>query len=138
LRSPEGIPEKQILEQNFTTKHDVHQPNTPAKGGRKRIQYIHSRRDPFCETVVTILRLAEHGYLFSKDSEDGLGGIAGLKAGKERMGGKVSLRLTLVGFQGGVENRHKVGMRGRCGGDGGHDGSWRRETKGEYKRVIGK
>ena len=52
-----------------------------------RIQHIHSRRNLSCETVVTILRLAERGDSFSKDGEDGLGGIAGLKAGKERMRG---------------------------------------------------
>jgi hypothetical protein len=63
-----------------------------------------------------ILRLAECGNLFSKDGEDSLGGIAGLKAGKERMRGQVVLSFTFVRFQSGVENGHKVGLRGGCGG----------------------
>ena len=49
-------------------KHlDIHQPNTLAKRGGKRIQDVHSRSDPFCECVVTILGLAERGDSFSKD-----------------------------------------------------------------------
>ena len=105
-------------------KHlDIHQPNTLAKRGGKRIQDVHSRGDPFCECVVTILGLAERWYLFSENGEDGVGGIARLKIEKERMRGQVLLGLTLVGFQGSVKNGQKFGMRGRCRGDGRHDGS---------------
>ena len=94
-------------------KHlDIHQPNTLAKRGRKRIQDVHRRSDPFCESVITILGLTEHGDLFSKDGEDSLGGIAGLKGGKERMRCEVLLSFTFVGFQRGVENGHEVGLRG--------------------------
>jgi hypothetical protein len=83
------MPERQLLEQKSSTRKlpDIYQPNTPAKGGRKRIQDVYSRGDPFCESFVTILGLAERGDLLSKDGEDSLGGIAGLKAGKERMRG---------------------------------------------------
>ena len=69
-------------------KHlDIHQPNTLAKRGGKRTQNVYGRGDPFCKAVVTILGSAERGDLLSKNGEDCLGGIAGLKAGKERMRG---------------------------------------------------
>ena len=90
----------------------IHRPNTLAKRRGKRIQDVHSRGHPFCESVVTTLGLAERGDLFSKDGEDSLGGIAGLKGGKERMRGEVLLSFTFVGFQRGVENGHEVGLRG--------------------------
>ena len=66
---------------------DINQTNTPANGGRKRIQDIYGRGDPFCETTVTILGSAERRDLLSKDSEDSLGGITGLKTEKEWMRG---------------------------------------------------
>ena len=47
----------------------------------------YGRGDPFCESVEAILGLAERGDLLSKDSKDSLGGITGLKAGKERVRG---------------------------------------------------
>jgi hypothetical protein len=100
-----------------------------AKGGGKRIQDIYCWGDPFCEFVVNIPGLRERGDLVSKDGEDGLGGIAGLKGGKEWMRGKVFLSLSFVCFQRSVENAHKVGLRrqrGGCRGDCGHTGSWRR------------
>jgi hypothetical protein len=112
----------------FTRKNrDIHQPNTLAKRGGKRIQDVHRRGDPFCESIVTILGLVKCRDLFSKDREDCLGGIAGLKAGKERMRDQILLCLPFVGFQCSVENRHKIGLRGRCGGGSGHDTLWRRE-----------
>ena len=65
---------------------DIHQPNTLTKRVRKRIQDFYCRGDPFCEPIITILGLAERGGdLFSEGGEDSLGGIAGLKGGKERM-----------------------------------------------------
>ncbi len=69
------------------------------------------------------MRLVEYGDLLSKDCEDGLGRMAGLKGGKERMRGQVLLRFTFVSFQSGIENGHEVGMRGGCGGDCGHGDS---------------
>jgi hypothetical protein len=67
-------------------KHlDIHQPNTLAKRVGKRIEHIYGRGDPFCESVVIILGSVERGDLFSKEGEDSLGRIAGLKVGKERM-----------------------------------------------------
>jgi hypothetical protein len=83
------MPKRRTFEQKiFTRKYlDIHQTNTPANGGRKRIQDIYGRGDPFCETVVTIPGLAESGDLLSKDGEYGLGRITGLKTGKERMRG---------------------------------------------------
>jgi hypothetical protein len=119
------MPERQKLGQKFFTGKylDIHQTDTPANGGGKRIQDIYGRGDPFCETVVT-MGLAERGDLLSKDGEDGLGGITGLKTGKEWMRGKVFLDFTSVSFQRGIENGHKFRMRGGRGGDGGHDGSW--------------
>ena len=70
----------------FTKKHlGIHRPNTLAKRVRKRIEHIYGRGDPFCESVVIILGLIECRDLFSKDGDDGLGRIAGLKAGKEWM-----------------------------------------------------
>ena len=80
------------------------------------MQDFHGRCDPFCEAIVTIRRSAECGDLLSKDGEDSLGGFAGLEAGKERMRGQVLLSFTLVRFQSGVENGHKVGLGGGCGG----------------------
>jgi hypothetical protein len=59
---------------------------------------MYSRGDPFCESVVTILGLVERGDLLSKGREDSLGGMTGLKAGKERMRGQVFFGLTFVGF----------------------------------------
>jgi hypothetical protein len=64
---------------------DIHQPNALANGPRKRIQYVHSRDDPFGETIVLILRLIESREFVSQDGEDSLGGVAGLEAGKERV-----------------------------------------------------
>ena len=87
----------------------THHPNTLAKRCGKRIQDIDSRGDPFCESIVTILGLAERGDLLSKYGEDSLGGIAGLKGGKERMRDEVSLGFAFVGFQRSVENGRKVG-----------------------------
>jgi hypothetical protein len=76
------------------------------------MQDIYSRSDPFCESIGTILGLAERGDLLSKDSEDSLGRIAGLKTGKERMRGQVFLGLMFVGFQRSIENGREVRMRG--------------------------
>ena len=65
---------------------DIHQPNTLAKRLRKRIEDFYCRGDPFCEFIITTLGLAERGWdLLPESGEDGLGGIAGLKGGKERM-----------------------------------------------------
>jgi hypothetical protein len=123
------MPEKKTLEQtSFTTKYlDIHQPNALADSGGKRIQYIHSRDNPFRESVVSILGLIESRDLVSQDGKDRLGRIAGLKVGKERVRGQVFLGFTFVGFQSGVENGCEVRMRGGCGGVSGHDGRWRRE-----------
>jgi hypothetical protein len=66
---------------------NLHLPNAEANGGGKRIQDIYSRSHPFCESVVTILGLAELGDLLSKDGKDSLCGFAGLKGGKEGMRG---------------------------------------------------
>ena len=116
----------------FTRKyHDIHQPNTLAKRVRKRIENIDSRGDPFCESVFAVLGLAKPGDLFSKDSEDSLGGIAGLKRGKERMRGQVFLRLSFVRFQRSVENGRKVGIRSGSGWFSGHDGEKGRLAGGE-------
>jgi hypothetical protein len=100
------MPEKKTLEQIFfRTKYvDIHKPNALANGGGKGIQNIHSRGDPFRRCIVSILGLIESRDLFSQNGEDGLGGIAGLKAGKERVGGQVFLGFTFIGFQSGVEN----------------------------------
>ncbi len=78
---------KKTLEQIFfTTEYlDIHEPNALANGGGERIQYVHSRDDPFCESIVLILGLIESRDLVSQDGEDSLGGIARLKAGKERV-----------------------------------------------------
>ena len=76
-------------------KHpDIHQSNAATKSSGKRIQDSHSRGDPFCESVVTILGLVKRG----KDCEDCLGGIAWLKAGKERTSGQILLGLAIVSF----------------------------------------
>jgi hypothetical protein len=74
----------------------IHQPNALANGLGKRVQDIHGRRNPFCEAVVAILGFTECGDLLSKDGEDSLGGVTGLKAGKERMRGQVFLSFTFV------------------------------------------
>jgi hypothetical protein len=81
--------EKKTLDQTlFTTKYlDIHKPNALANGGGKRTQYVHSRDDPFRESIVLILGLIESRDLVSQDGEDSLGGIARLKAGKERVFG---------------------------------------------------
>jgi hypothetical protein len=82
-------------------------------------------------SIVAILGLI--GGLLSKDGEDSLGGVTGLKRGKERVLGEVMLSLTLVLFQSSVENRGKIGMGGtRCGGNSRHGvtSPRRREGKG--------
>jgi hypothetical protein len=67
-------------------KHpDNHQPNTLANSCGKRIQYIHGWGDPFCQAVITIPGLVGFLDLLSKESENGLGRVAGLKPRKERM-----------------------------------------------------
>ena len=78
--------EKPLERKFFTIKyHDIHKSNALANSPRKRIQYIYGRTDPFRESIVSILGLIESWDLVSQDGEDGLGGIAGLKAGKERV-----------------------------------------------------
>jgi hypothetical protein len=81
----EEMPEKQVLEQKkIMRKHlDIHQPGTLTESRGKRTQDIHGGRDPFCESIIVILGLAERGDLLPKDGEHGLGGIAGLKPRKE-------------------------------------------------------
>ena len=69
----------------MTKYPDTHQPNALANSCGKRIQYIHGRGDPFCQSVIAILGLIEIRGLVSQDSEDSLGGIARLKVGKERV-----------------------------------------------------
>jgi hypothetical protein len=103
---------KEPLEHTFfTTKYlDIHEPNALTNGPRKRMQYVHSRDDPFRECIVLILGLIESRDLISQDGEDSLGGIARLKAGKERVRGQVFLGFTFVRFQSGVENGHKFRM----------------------------
>jgi hypothetical protein len=64
---------------------DTHQPNTLTKRVGKCVQHVYSWGDPFCESVVAILGFAKHRNLVSKDGEDGLGGVTGFEAGKERM-----------------------------------------------------
>jgi hypothetical protein len=100
------MPENKTLEQTFfTTKFvDTHQPNALTNCGGKRIQYIHSRDDPFRETIVSIMGLIESRDLVSQDGEDSLGGSAGLKAGKERERCKVFFSFTFIRFQSGIEN----------------------------------
>ena len=53
------------------------------------MQDIHSRGNPFRESVVVVIPglvgCAAAGDVFSKDGENSLGGLAGLKVGKERM-----------------------------------------------------
>ena len=71
----------------YEKRLDIYETNTLAKCSGKRIQYVHGGGDPFCQCIVTTLGLAERGNLFSKDGEDCLGRIAGLKGGKERMRG---------------------------------------------------
>jgi hypothetical protein len=95
---------------------NIHHPNALANGPGKRIQDIHGWGDPFCEPVVATLRLTECGDLLSKDVENSFGGFTGLKAGKEWMRGQVLLSFKFVGFQSGIENGRKVGLRGGCGG----------------------
>ena len=81
----------------FTGKRlDIHQPNTLTKCGRKCIEDIHCRGDPFCEPIVAIPGLVKCGDLLSKDSEDSFGGITGLKDGEERMLGQVFLSSSFV------------------------------------------
>ena len=65
-----------------------------------------------------MILMAECGDLLSKDGEDSLGGIAVLKAGKERMRGQVLLGYMFVRFQSGVKNGQKVGLGCGCGGPG--------------------
>ena len=119
---------KLSVEQGFFPRKyvDIHQPNTLANRVRKRIQDFHSRGDPFCQTVVTTLGLAESGDLFSENGEDTLGGVTRLKAGKERMGSQIFLRLAFVRLQRSVENGSKVRIGGGCGGFGRHGGSRKR------------
>jgi hypothetical protein len=83
------MPEKKTLEEIFlTTKYvDIHKPNALANGGGKGIQYIHSRDDPFRESIILVLRLIEGRDLVSEDGEDSIGGIARLKGGQERVFG---------------------------------------------------
>ena len=72
----------------MTTKyHDIHKPNALANSGGKRIQYIHSRDDPFRELIISVLGLIESRDLVSQDGEDSIRGIARLKGGKERVFG---------------------------------------------------
>lgn len=56
----------------------IHKPNALANKGGKRIQYVHSRDDPFREPNVLILISIESRDLASQNGEDGLGGIADL------------------------------------------------------------
>jgi hypothetical protein len=82
------MPKKKLEGTFFTTKyHDIHKPNALANSGRKRIQYVHGRDDPFRESIVSVLGLIESRDLVSQDGEDSIGGIAGLKGGKERVRG---------------------------------------------------
>src|SRR6266852_9722142 len=91
-----------------------------------------------------MLRVGHHysgigcGDLFSKDGEDCLQGVAGLKTGEGRMRGEVYLGFMFVSLQSSVENGRKVRMRSGCGGPGGDSGSgqasagpdsWRREGR---------
>ena len=66
---------------------DIHKSNNPANSIGKRVQDIHGRDKPFRESIVVILGLIELGGLFSKNGEDGFGGVTGLKPGKERVRG---------------------------------------------------
>jgi hypothetical protein len=56
-----------------------------ANGSGKWKQDFHHRHDPFCESIVAILGLAERGDFLMKDGVESVGGITGLKLGKERM-----------------------------------------------------
>ena len=117
-----GMPEKRKLDPKFSTGklRGIYLSNALANGGGKRIQDVYCRGDPFCESIFTILGLVECRDSVSKDGEDSLGRLAGLKGGKERMRCEVFLGLLFVCFQRSVENGYKVGVRGGCGGDGGH------------------
>ena len=84
------MPENKCQSQKLSTRKqrdDIHKSNALANSGGKRIQYIHSRDDPFRESIVSILGLIESRDLVSKDGEDSFWGTTGLKAGKERMRG---------------------------------------------------
>ena len=71
--------------------------------------------------------LIELGGLLSKDGEDSLRGVTGLKPGKEWMLGEVLFSLTLVFFQSSVEYGRKIGMGGRRGRNSGHSVTVREE-----------
>jgi hypothetical protein len=132
------MPGNQILDWRiFVRKYRyIYKPNSPAKGSGKRAKDIHSRSDPSRKSIVAIPGLIEFGGLFSKDCEDSIGGIAGLKPGKEGMLGKILLSLTVVFFQSDVENGGKVGMGGRRGRDGRHGVTGLRKREGKEYLVM--
>ena len=82
------MPENNVKSETLYEKQrdDTHKPNALTNGGGKRIQYSHSRGDPFGKCIVLILGLIESRDLVSQDGEDSIGGSAGLKAGKEWVG----------------------------------------------------
>ena len=87
------------------------------------MQNIHCRCDTFCEPIIVNLGLAGCGVLLSKDAENCLYGVAGLKSGKERMRGEVFLGFTSISIQSSFEKGRNVEMKGECGGPGGDSGS---------------
>jgi hypothetical protein len=110
-----GKPEKQASEPKFSRGSIpiFTSPTTAPRVAENAKQDIYGRGNPFRE-FVHVLGLVGCGDLFSKDVEDGLGRVAGLKPGKERMRGQVILSLTIVSFRSSVENGGEVGMRGGC------------------------
>lgn len=77
---------------------ETYQTNTRTNGSRKTVEYIDRRIEPFGQFVVGTTGVIEAGDLFSKQSEDSIGRIAGFEFGKQWMGTEVFVGLPLVGL----------------------------------------
>jgi hypothetical protein len=87
----------------------TYQTNALSKGRGEGVKDIHSRVEPFCESILASSRVIELMDLLVKDSENGARRVACLQLGGEWMCEKILLCTPLVRFQCIMEYYLKVG-----------------------------
>ena len=74
----------------------AHRAKAFAKGGRERVEYIHSWIEPLCESLVAALRLIQFSGFPFKYGEDGFGRSTAVYFSREWVGCEVFSGLLLI------------------------------------------
>ena len=98
------IPAKYISEAYIRSRVNTYQTDTTGNSGRKCVKDVHGWAQPLGQSLIATVRFVKFSNLILKDGEDGVGRVASLQLGGERMFDKVFLRLLLVGLDRSFKN----------------------------------